>query len=147
MRVDDALRHARRAARVAHGRGRVLVELRVVPVVRIGRCEQVLVVVLDDDDVLDRRLVLELLEQRQQRAVDDDRLVAGVRRDVREVGGVEAEVERVQDEAAARDAEVALVVLVVVPGERRDAVAGLEAEILQRDGELLRAPARSRANV
>ena len=87
--------------------------------------------------MLDRRVVLELLEQRQQLPVDDDRLVAGVRRDVREVGRVQAEVQRVQDEAAARDAEVALVVLVVVPRERRDAVAGLEAEVLERDGELL----------
>ena len=86
VRVDDALRHARRAARVAHGRGLVLVELRVLPLVRVGAGQQLLVRVLDDEDVLDRRLVLELVEQRQQHLVDDDDLVAGVRRDVREVG-------------------------------------------------------------
>ena len=34
-------------------------------------------------------------------------------------------------------AEVGLEVLVVVPAERRDAVAALEAEPLQRDRELL----------
>ena len=53
---------------------------------------------------------------------------------------MQAEVERVQHEPAARDAEVALHVLVVVPAERGDAVAALEAEALQRDRELLRAP-------
>ena len=47
-----------------------------------------------------------------------------------------------EDEAAARDAEVRLVVLVVVPAERRDAVAALEAGLLQRDRELPRAAQR-----
>ena len=118
----------------------VLVELRVLPLVRVGAGEQLLVRVLDDEDVLDRRVVLELVEQRQQHPVDDDDLVAGVRRDVREVGRMQPQVERVEDEAAARDAEVALHVLVVVPGERRDAVAALEPEVLQRHGELPGAP-------
>ncbi len=138
MRVDDALRHSGRAARVAHGRSSVLVELRILPVVRVGGGEQVLVVVLDDDHVLDLRLGFELVETGEQRPVDDHRLVARVRRDVREVGRVEAEVERVQDKAAAGNAEVALVVHVVVPGEGRDAVARLEAEVLEGNGELLR---------
>ena len=52
---------------------------------------------------------------------------------------MQAQVQRVQDEAAARDAEVRLEMLVVVPAERRDAVAALEPELLQRDGELPRA--------
>ena len=78
-----------RAARVAHGRGLVLVELGVFPLVGIGACEQLLVRVLDDEDVLDRRVLLELVEQRQQPAIDDDHSVAGVRRDVREIGRVE----------------------------------------------------------
>ncbi len=51
---------------------------------------------------------------------------------------MEAEVERVEDEAAARDPEVRLVVLVVVPAERRDAVAALEPGLLQRGRELPR---------
>ena len=54
---------------------------------------------------------------------------------------MEAQVERVQHEAAAGDAEVRLQVLIVVPCKRRHAVAGLEAELPERDGELLR-PAR-----
>ena len=62
--------------------------------------------------------------------VDDHRAVVRVRCDVREVVRVQAQVERVQHEAAARDAEVRLVVLVVVPAERRDAVAALEPELV-----------------
>ena len=85
-------------------------------------------------------LVLELVEQRQEALVDDHGLVVGVVRDVGDVARVEAQVQRVQHEAAARDAEIGLEVLVVVPAERRDAVAGLEAELLQPDGELLRPP-------
>jgi len=55
---------------------------------------------------------------------------------------VQPQIERVQHEAAARDAEVRLVMLRVVPAQRRDAVAALEAETLQRDRELARAPHR-----
>ena len=53
---------------------------------------------------------------------------------------MQAEVERVEREPAARDPEVALHVLVVVPAQRGNAVAALEAESLQRDRELLRPP-------
>ena len=48
---------------------------------------------------------------------------------------MEAQVERVQHEPAARDAEVGLVVDVVVPAQRCDAVAAFEAELLQPDRE------------
>jgi hypothetical protein len=65
----------------------VLVQLGVGPRIGVGAREQLLVRVLDDEDVLDVRAVLELVEDRQQRAVDDDHAVAGVRRDVREVAG------------------------------------------------------------
>ena len=43
VRVEDALRQPGRAARVAHRRGRVLVELRVLVVVRVRAGEQLLV--------------------------------------------------------------------------------------------------------
>jgi len=92
--------------------------------------------------VLDRRPLAELFEQRQERTVDDHRAVAGVGCDVREVVRMKAEVERVEDEAAARDAEVRLVVLVVVPAERRHAVAALEAGLPQGRGQLPGAPQR-----
>ena len=55
---------------------------------------------------------------------------------------MQAQVQRVEHEAAARDAEVRLVVLVVVPAERRDAIAALEPEPLQRDRERAGAAAR-----
>ena len=139
VRVDDALRATGRAARVTHRRGVVLVELRVAPLVGVGRREQLLVRVVDHDHVLDVRAALERVEQRQQALVDDHGLVAAVLRDVADVVVVQAQVQRVQDEAAAGDAEVGLHVLVVVPAERRDAVALLQAELVERHGELLRA--------
>ena len=97
--------------------------------------------------MLDLRLVPELLEQRQQAAVDDDGLVAAVVRDVADVVGMQAQVERVQHEAAARDAEVRLEVLVVVPAQRRDAIAAREPQLLQRSGKGTRAPAEVRIRV
>jgi hypothetical protein len=142
VRVRDALRLAGGAARVTHRGHLVLVELGVDPVVRVRTGEQLLIRVLDDEDVLDLRAVLELLEQRQEAAVDDHRAVAGVIGDVGEIVRVQPQVQRVEDEAAARDPEVRLVMLVVVPAQRRNAVAALEAEALQRDGELLRTPHR-----
>ena len=54
---------------------------------------------------------------------------------------MQPQVERVQDEASARDPEVRLQVLVVVPAQRPHAVARLEAELPEPDRELLR-PAR-----
>ena len=89
--------------------------------------------------MLDRRALAELIEQRHERAVDDDGAIAAVAGDVREVVRVQPQVERVQDEAAARDAEVRLVMLVVVPAQGCNAVATLEPELLQRHRELPRA--------
>ena len=147
VRVEDALGHPGRAARVAHGRRRVLVEPRVPVVVRVGAGEQLLVAVLDDEDVLDRRLVGELLPERQQRLVHDQSLVAGVRGDVAEVVRVQAQVEGVKDEAAAGDPEIGLQMLVVVPAERRDAVARLQPDAFQRHRELPRSLAEVRERV
>ena len=81
----------------------------------------------------------ELRRERPEHLVDDEHAVARVRGDVRVVVGVQPEVERVRDEAADRRADVRLEVLVVVPHQRADAVAVLEAEAAQRDGEPLRA--------
>jgi hypothetical protein len=54
---------------------------------------------------------------------------------------MQPKVERMQDEPAARDAEIRLVMLVVVPAERRHAVAALEPEVLERDRERTGSPA------
>src|SRR5205814_10413698 len=126
--------------REAHRGGLALVELGVAPVVRVGRVEQLFVRALDHEDVLDVETVPELFPERDEALVEDQRLVPAVAGDEVQIVGMEAEIERVQDEAAARDPEVRLEVLMVVPAERRDAVAALEPEPLQRDRELLRAP-------
>ena len=70
-----------------------------------------------------------------------------MRGDVTDVVGMEAQIERVQDEAAARNAEVRLEMLVVVPAQRCNAVAALEAQLTQRHGELLRAARHVRIGV
>ena len=79
----------------------------------------------------------ELRGERPQHLVDDEHAVARVRGDVRVVVGVQAEVQRVRDEAADRRADVRLEMLVVVPHQRGDAVAVAQAEAAQRDGEAL----------
>ena len=148
MRVDDALGLPRGAARVTHRRRRALVDVPVGERLGVGRRDQILVLDragrrlagADRDHVLEPDAILERLDERPQRLVGDQDAIAGMRRDVREVVGVEPQVERVRDEAADRSAEVGLHVLVVVPGERRHAVAVGEAELVaQRERELLRA--------
>src|SRR5262249_23634789 len=139
VRVDNALRAAGRAARVAHRRGFALVELRIAPVLGGRAGQELLVRVLDDEDMLDLRLAGELLVQRHKAAVDDERAVAGMSRDVADVLRVQPQVERVEDESAAGNAEVRLQVLVVVPAESRNAVAAFEPDAVECYSELLRA--------
>ena len=137
MRVDDPLAAPGRPAREAH-RGRFpFVETGLLPLVRARRGQEILVGILDHEDVLDLRPVLKLLEQRKEAAVDDHRLVAAVVGDIGEFVRMQAQVQRMEDEPAARNAEVRLEVLVVVPGERRDSIAALEPELFEGDGELL----------
>src|SRR5262249_59133665 len=81
----------------------------------------------------------ERLREGPQDLVDDEDAVAAVRRDVRVVIRVQAEVQRVRDEATDGRADVRLEMLGVVPHERSDAVSVLEAELAERDDELLRA--------
>ena len=146
VRVEDSLRAAGRAARVAHGRGGSLREVAVRERGLVGVREQLLVfdravrsrAVTDRDDVLEVAAAHELLRERPQHLVDDEHAVAAVRRDVRVVVGVQAQVQGVGDEAADRRAHVRLEVLRVVPHERSDAVAVLEAELAEADDEPLR---------
>ena len=156
VRVDDALRAAGRAARVAHRGREPLVDVALLELVCARGREQLLVVdravgrrsVADGDHVLEADAVLERLGQRPEHLVDEQDAVAGVLGDVREVVGVEAKVQRVRDHAAGREAEVRLEVLVVVPAERPDAVAVAEPELLaQRDREPLRAVDEVRVRV
>ncbi len=152
MRVDDALRVAGRAARVAHGGGSALVDLGVLEAGRIGSREELLVAqdldvggggrelarvaVAHHDVALDgRELARDLGEQWDEVVVDEDEAVGGVVGDVRELLREQAEVERVEHRADGRHPEVGLEVLLGVPRERADAVPRLDAEAEQRHGK------------
>ena len=90
-------------------------------------------------DVLEPGPLAEVLDERPQHLVRDQDAVARVRRDVGEVVGVQAEVQRVRDHAADRDADVGLEMLIVVPAEGPDAVSVLQAELVaERGGEAAR---------
>ena len=66
-------------------------------------------IVVEDDDVFDRRhLGRELVEERKERMVDEDDLVLGVLGDVREVGGVQAQIQRMHHRPHHRRGEVRL---------------------------------------
>ena len=80
------------------------------------------------------------LDQRQEGQVEEQRLVFGVVGDVDDLVRVQARVERVQHRARARHRVVELHVAMAVPGQRRDAVAALDAEA----GKGVRHPARAR---
>jgi hypothetical protein len=144
VRVDDALAAAGGARRVAHGDGVVLVVSGVdervgvrireeafvveMPCRRIDRCARE----RHDDDFLEGVRCGELAVQRQQDVVDDQEAVVGIGGDPAELVGRQAQVERVHHAPGGGDAEVALEVGVMVPAQRRDAIARAQAETLQR---------------
>jgi hypothetical protein len=146
VRVDDALGVAGRAARVAHGRGRLLVTVGERGGIRVG--DQLLVVhdavvlgqlagaVVHHDDVLHGGEVLQVRsEQLHQRPVGEDHLVAGVVDDVAQLVGEQADVQRVQHTAGARRGEVELEVAGRVPRERGHAAVVGDPERVERAGK------------
>ena len=156
VRVEHALRIARGARRVAERRGRLLVELG--PLERAGLVgDQLLVAeqlrdlgrgrhvgaVGHDHDVLHGlELVADALDDRHEVQVDEDDLVLGMVGDVGHMLGRQARVQRVQHGADAGDAEIELEMPVGVPGDGADPVAELDAQPLQRFGQLLGALVR-----
>ena len=142
VRVEGAFRLPGRPARVAHGGCGSLVDLPVREVSGLGAREQILVLdrsvrrraVADRDHVLEAGALAEVLDERPEHLVRDQDAIARVRRDVGQVVGVQAEVQRVRDHPAHGDADVGLEVLVVVPGEGADAVAVLQAELVAQGG-------------
>ena len=86
-----------------------------------------------------RRWSRELPVERQQHVVDDQEAVLGIVRDPADLVGRQAQVQRVHHAAGRRDAEVALEVRVVVPAQRGDALAVLQAELLQGRSQRARA--------
>ena len=91
-------------------------------------------------DALQRRR--ELLHQRQEGEVEEQRRVAGVVGDVGDLLLEQARVDGVADGADAGDGVVELEVAVAVPGEGRHPVARLDAEADERVGEPADALAR-----
>ena len=71
--------------------------------------------------------------------VDDDEAILGMVRDPRDLLRREPQVERVHHAARGGDAEIAFEVRVVIPAERRDAIALLQSGGEQRGCELARA--------
>ncbi len=148
MRVNHALGPAGRARRVAHRDRIVFLVRRVFESFRSSGEKRLVVdqwrrdrrtAVRHHDHLLEWRRSLELLVERQQDVIDDEKPVAGVVRDPSDLLRREAQVQRVQHAARRRYAEVALEVGKVVPAEGRDAVAFLQPGRLQRSRELPRA--------
>ena len=144
MTVHDALGIARGSGGVAHGGGGALVEIGPREFRLLGG-EEVLVAqkvfgqagcIADDDDVLDGAKVFRDARDRGiERCVDEDDAVCAVIDDEGELFREEADVERVHDRAHRRDGVVGFEVLLSVPAEGSDAIAGADAETLERTGE------------
>ena len=83
--------------------------------------------------------VTKFVVKRQQHVIDDQEAVAGVVRDIGDIVGMQAQVQRVQHAAGAGHREVRLEVRVVVPHQRRHALAALQAQLLQCAAERERA--------
>ncbi len=143
VRVDDALGIARRAARVTHRRGTVLVVD--VPLDRRRGGQQVLVLqqlgsgaglgelALRPSSITTMCLTVSNVSTNghsdtEQRLVDEDHLVLGVVDDVRQLIGEEPDVQRVQHATATGRGEVELEVTCRVPRKRGDASARGDTE-------------------
>ena len=87
-------------------------------------------------------VLVHALDDRQQVEVDEDDLVFGVVGDIGDMLGRQPRIERVQHRADAGDAEIELEMAIGVPGDGADPVAELDAQALQRLGELLGALGR-----
>ena len=140
VRVQHPLGPAGGAARVAHRRRRVLVELGELES-RVAACHQLLVVerslalagaVRHQDLALG---ALEARHRRRQRGVEEDQAVVRVLDDVAEVLLEQPDVERVEHGARARHREVELQVAERVPGEARDPIAGPHSQPGERAGQ------------
>ena len=149
VRVDDALGPPGGARGVADAAGVALVQDGQV-VVRVAARQQVLVALVarrhrragerHDEHPFRRDLGPDLLEQRQQDIVHQHEAVAGVVGDIGDIVGVQPEVEGVQHAAGAGDAEIGLLMRVVVPHHRGHRIAPPDPCACQRRGQPARAP-------
>ncbi len=146
--VKHALGIAGRAGRVAERAGGVFVETRPDEIWRAFR-QQILVAqqigdlgvrhvvaVAKRDPAFDQRQVgRERTDERGEDGIEAHIGVFGVVHDVTQLLGKQARIDRVQHEPRAGDAIVDFEMAIGVPGERRDAVARVQAKALQRMGE------------
>ena len=77
------------------------------------------------------------LDDRQQVEIDEDHLILGMVGDVGHMVGRQTRIDGVQHGAQAGDAEIELEMAMGVPSKGADAIAELDAQTLQRLGDLL----------
>ncbi len=111
------------------------------------RLGHVIAVRHDDETLHTLQFGLHLLQQRHEGQVDEDELILGMVRDVDDLFGKQAGIDRVQDGTQTGDAVVAFQVPVGVPSQRADPVTQLHAQTGQRVGELLGAFVGTRVGV
>ena len=130
MRIDDALREAGGAGGVAHRGSRTLITVGIVEAVRIRRCEQFLIgdrpigkirqiPVVHHDHMPDAAGNRQLLELGQQAAIDHDHSVIRMFDDMRQIAGVEANVQCVKHGAHGGHGEVPFQVTTIVSQGKR----------------------------
>ena len=150
--VHDALRQARGPAGVAHRGRRVLVDLRPRisravrrPAVPRSRCApgsadrspSPYTIRWRSDSTSSPPSARTGPEDRRQAGVGDEHGVLGVADDVADLLRRQPDVDGVHHRAHAGDGEVRLLVLLGVPGEGRDPVAGLDAQAAQAGRQLI----------
>ena len=132
MLVQYALRIAGRAAGIAKAARRPLVAFDPA-IVAVLRSQPVVEFGFEADIMFDgRQIGLQPLDQRRERCIVDEDAVLGVRDDVGELVVEQSRVDRMENSAGTDDAEPGSEMAVVVHRQGGDAVAGTDADPLQR---------------
>ncbi|MEZ6070220.1 MAG: hypothetical protein R3C10_08055 [Pirellulales bacterium] len=150
MRVDDPLAAARRPRRVTHRRRLALIQLGIDVVAGIVLRQQLLVVdhsfgqrrvgLADHDNVLKGHARSDRVVDIKQTLIDDQHSIVSVIGDVGDLFMGKPQVERVQHGPSRRNAKVGLLVLGMVPAERRHAIAAPDSQRRQGERELFGSP-------
>ena len=142
--VDDSFGKAGGAGGEAHGGAVVFVDLRITEIVG-GVGEQFFAIqeavgdivrfIGCDDDVLEGSIVAEFFVEGEKHVVNDEEAVVGLLGDSGDFVGMEAEIEGMEDAAAAGHAEKGFEMAGVVPHHGGDAVAALHSEFSEGGGQ------------
>jgi len=89
-------------------------------------------------------LVGEFSPQWQKTTIDDNDFVFGVIRNVPELVGVQAQIERMHDRADGGNPEICFEVRLMIPTKRRDTITGFDTEPDERMREFARATIKIR---